>query len=337
MSAPKRIPEALNNYEQLALLKQPNPRAPTGIRNLCIISLMLKLGLRVSEVINLKNGDINWEDGKVHIGESGAASERTLWLEEPELYLLKKWNLLKPKDTNYFFSTLDGNRLKDRYIREMVKRLALKAGITKDVHPHLLRYTFAVELIKETGDINLLQESLGHRDLTATNAYVKNMFEESRKLHMSDITNRRSGTPVYVERQQHIPLAENIVEQGGHDNLQYKRPDAPKKAVSGAISSNLSSEQDQNGKASGDKINDKKESRGLNNTGKANTRTLAQEPGLISEPRIDMVNNDTTKNISIKIPAIKCSNCNYILRFKTDCPKCGVKFTAIIEHWRRNV
>ncbi len=336
MSAPKRIPEALNNYEQLALLKQPNPRAPTGIRNLCIISLMLKLGLRVNEVINLKNRDINWEDGIVHIGESGAASERTLWLEEPELYLLKKWNRLKPKDSNYFFSTLDGNRLKDRYIREMVKRLALKAGITKDVHPHLLRYTFAVELIKETGDINLLQESLGHRDLTATHAYVKNMLEKSRKLYMSDITIKRSGTPVYVERQQHIPLEESIVEQDGHDNMQYRRSDAPKKAFSGAISSNFYSDPDQSGKVSVDKIIDKKESRDLKNTGKDNTRTLAQEPGLVSEPKVDMVNNDT-KDISIKIPAIKCSNCNYILRFKTDCPKCGVRFTAIIEHWRRNI
>ncbi len=333
----KRIPEALNNYEQLSLLKQPNPRAPTGIRNLCIISLMLKLGLRVNEIINLKSDDINWEDGQIHIEESGAASERTLWLQEPELFLLRKWNRIKPKEPGYFFSTLDGNRLKDRYIREMVKRLARKAGITKDVHPHLLRYTFAVDLIKETGDINLLQESLGHRDLAATHAYAKNIFESSRRLYMSDFASRRSGTPVFIEHQQHIPLKENKIENHVRDNIHYKRSEAYQKNESGITNSSFSSDPDNNRCSYEGRTKDRKESQDLINTDKDdNTRALVKESKPVSEPKIKIESSETSGK-SIKIPAIKCSSCNYILRFKTDCPKCGAKFNAIIEHWRRNI
>jgi integrase/recombinase XerD len=201
MRAQKRLPSYLNSYEQFALLKQPNPKAPTGLRNLCLLSLMLKLGLRVSEVINLKDEDIDWENGTIHITESGAARERTLWIEKAELDLLRKWHRLKPERSSYYFSTLDGSKLKDRYIREMVKRLARKAGIDKDVYPHLLRYTFAVDFMRENKDIHLLQEALGHRDLTATQAYTKSTFNENINPYITNIPARRSGTPVPEEKQ----------------------------------------------------------------------------------------------------------------------------------------
>ena len=96
MSKNKRIPEPLNSYEQLSLLRQPNPRAPTGLRNLCIISLMLKTGMRVSEVINLRCSDLDWEKGRISIRESGAARERTLLLDQADLMLLKNWLDIRP-------------------------------------------------------------------------------------------------------------------------------------------------------------------------------------------------------------------------------------------------
>jgi len=109
---------------------------------------MLKAGLRVSEVINLLDSDLDWEAGKILVNESGAASGRTLWLEKADLDLLKKWLDVKPAGKAYLFTTLNGNQLQDRYLREMVKRMARKAGIDKDVYPHLLRYTFAVNLMQ---------------------------------------------------------------------------------------------------------------------------------------------------------------------------------------------
>lgn len=291
MRAQKRLPSYLHSYEQFALLKQPNPKAPTGLRNLCLLSLMLKLGLRVSEVINLKDEDIDWENGKIHISESGAARERTLWIEKAELDLLKKWHRLKPERSSYYFSTLDGSKLKDRYIREMVKRLARKAGIDKDVYPHLLRYTFAVDFMRENKDIHLLQEALGHRDLTATQAYTKSTFDENKDPYITNIPIRRSGTPVPEEKQISFTFVNRTITD----------PAVRKDSAESNIS-----------------------------------LTTRQSKHPETEERFNInVEAEKDERENIRIPAIKCSQCNYILHYQGNCPKCGTSFAAILRHWGR--
>jgi integrase/recombinase XerD len=293
MRAQKRLPSYLNSYEQFALLKQPNPKAPTGLRNLCLLSLMLKLGLRVSEVINLKYEDIDWENGKIHISESGAARERTLWIDKAELDLLKKWHRLKPESSTYFFSTLDGSKLKDRYIREMVKRLARKAGVDKDVYPHLLRYTFAVDFMRENKDIHLLQEALGHRDLTATQAYTRSSFDENKDPYITNILVRRSGTPVPEEKQ----ISFSFVNRTSPDPAVREH----------SAKSNIS----------------------------LNTKH-SQHPETDERFNINInVEAEKDEMEKIRIPAIKCSRCNYILHYQGNCPKCGTSFAEILRHWGR--
>lgn len=178
MQTRKRKQQVLSKSEQLSLLKQPNPRAPTGLRNLCLISLMLKTGIKATEVINLRERDIDWENGRLLIQESGGARERYLVIDEVELNLLKSWYRIKPANSAVFFTTLKGEPLKDRYLREMIKRYGRKAGINKDVYPHLLRMTFALEFLNETRDIDRLQEVLGHRDQTTTHQYIRLYFIE---------------------------------------------------------------------------------------------------------------------------------------------------------------
>ncbi len=321
MSSSRREISILDSYEQMALLKQPNPRAPTGLRNLCIISLMLKLGLRVSETVNLKYSDIDWEEGRVRIAGSGAAKERMLYLDKPELSLLKKWQGQKPTDCDFFFCTLDGSKLQDRYIREMIKRLAKKSGLEKDVYPHLLRYTFAVEFIRETGDLAMLQEALGHRDTATTQNYVKHLFENYNFANNGGKTTRRSGLPArikdYKTEQRQIafvtgnnnissPVPECSVESAGQKSRELKV-----KEVNEAESDNQAKR----------KIDKKPETDNINSF----------------KPRITIDEVTPELNDRIPIPSIKCSNCNYILRYKGDCPKCGISFEKIMEHWRRFV
>jgi integrase len=174
----KREPQILSKSEQLNLLKQPNPRAPTGLRNLCLISLMLKTGIKAAEVINLKDHDIDWDNGRIFIQESGGAKERYLTINDAELSLLKSWRRIKPGPGSIFFTTLKGEPLKDRYLREMIKRYARKAKIGKDVYPHLLRLTFALDFLHEYRDINRLQQVLGHRDQSTTQQYISQYFIE---------------------------------------------------------------------------------------------------------------------------------------------------------------
>ncbi len=336
MRKEKRLPAVLNRYEQYALLKQPNPKAPTGLRNLCMISLMLKAGLRVNEIINLKDEDIDWDNGKLHVRESGAAMERVLWVDEAEVSLLRKWRELKSKHSEHFFSTLDGSRLKDRYIREMVKRLARKAGITKDVYPHLLRYTFAVDLIRETKDMHILQEALGHREASATQIYSKLLFEELKEPCFSDSAVRRSGMPAMENEQKRFTVVEKTVWYNMEDiERAEQEPEKLPKMTEVTRSDRFISYNETDEKNA--EINVSKPENSNHDENVRQNKPEVKEPYKdVQAPRIEIVAEES-ESMRKPIPAIKCSHCNYILRFQGDCPQCGTPFNTIINHWRKNI
>ena len=175
---PRKVPEILNELERGALLARPNRKCPTGLRNHCMMRLMLNLGLRVSEVIHLKVNDIDWTSGRLVVRAGKGNKDRTLWLNEADLELFGHWRGRKAVQAELLFTTLKGAELDTRYIREMVKRLAKKAGIPKDVHPHTLRHTFATDLYRETKNIRLTQKALGHSDLSTTMIYTHVIDDE---------------------------------------------------------------------------------------------------------------------------------------------------------------
>jgi integrase/recombinase XerD len=177
---PKRLPTVLTEEEQAALLGAPNPNKRIGLRNLCLVRLMLNVGLRSAEVLKLKVRDIDWQSGKVMVIEGKGKKDRALWIGAEDLDLLKKWRQHKAQlpESEFLFTTLDGKRLKDRYLRCMVKRLALQAGIDKDVHPHMLRHTFATDLFRQTKNLRLIQKALGHAQLTSTQIYTHIVDDE---------------------------------------------------------------------------------------------------------------------------------------------------------------
>ncbi len=79
-----RLPDILTEEEREGLLRQPNPRTPTGLRNLCMIRLMLNAGLRSSEVLNLIVGDINWITGTFKVREGKGKKDRVLYVGEDD-------------------------------------------------------------------------------------------------------------------------------------------------------------------------------------------------------------------------------------------------------------
>ncbi|MGI5876134.1 MAG: tyrosine-type recombinase/integrase, partial [Dethiobacteria bacterium] len=171
----RKLPDILTVEEQKDLLAQPNPKAPTGLRNLCLMRLMLNAGLRLSEIINLKPGDLDLANSRLIVKNNN--KERVLLLGEEDRDLLNQWMEIRPKG-EYVFSTLKGNMLDSRYIREMVKRLAKKANIKKNIFPHTLRHTFAADLYRKTRNIRMVQEALGHADLSTTMIYTYIIDEE---------------------------------------------------------------------------------------------------------------------------------------------------------------
>lgn len=174
----RRLPDVLTEEDRVALLKQPNPRAPTGFRNLCMLRLMLNVGLRSSELLNLKVRDIDWISGKLTVRMGKGNKDRTLWLNQEDLELLQAWRDRRPKQSDLLFTTLRGDKVSDRYLRTMVKRIAGKAGIEKDVHPHLLRHSFATDLYRKTKNIRMTQKALGHADLSTTMIYTHIVDDE---------------------------------------------------------------------------------------------------------------------------------------------------------------
>jgi len=174
----QRIPEVLTKEEIAALLAQPNPRYPTGLRNLCLMKVMLDAGLRASELLKLSTHDIDWRSGKLKVVEGKGRKDRVLWINEDCLLLLRRWREVKPDSTTTLFTTLNGKPLIDRYLRAMVKRYSQKAAIAKDVHPHMLRHTFATDLYSQTKNIRMVQKALGHSDLSTTMIYTHVVDDE---------------------------------------------------------------------------------------------------------------------------------------------------------------
>lgn len=167
----RRIPDTLNGNEGIQLLKQPNLKAPTGLRDATMMRLMLNAGLRSSEVLSLKTSDIDWISGKVLIKEGKGKKDRVVWVNESDLDYMRRWKEIKP-ESKYLFTTLKGTKIIDRYLRAMVKRRGVRAGIRKNIYPHLLRHSFATDLLRETKNIRLVQKALGHANISTTMIYT---------------------------------------------------------------------------------------------------------------------------------------------------------------------
>lgn len=178
----RKIPEVLTAEEQAALLRQPNPRYPTGERNRLMLSLMLNTGLRLSEATGLQWRDLDLNTGRLMVRQGKGAKDRTLWVGESDLRLLRHWRDRQAREisgaSSHLFTTLQGRPVSSRYVQEMVKRLAEKAGIEKDVHPHTLRHSFATDIFRQTTNIRLTQKALGHSSLATTQLYTHIVDEE---------------------------------------------------------------------------------------------------------------------------------------------------------------
>ncbi|MEI6171154.1 MAG: tyrosine-type recombinase/integrase [bacterium] len=177
-----KIPEVLTATEQAALLAQPNPRYPTGQRNQTMLRIMLDTGLRVSEATALRWRDIDFTTGQLMVRQGKGAKDRTLWIGDEDLATLQSWRERQARDVagdhEHVFTTLEGGPVSPRYVGAMVKRYAAKAGITKNIHPHTLRHSFATDLYRQTKDLLTTAKALGHASVAATQVYTHIVDED---------------------------------------------------------------------------------------------------------------------------------------------------------------
>ena len=172
----RTIPKTISKEQAQAILAQPNPDCPTGLRSRVILEVMYRAGVRVSEVCNLGIGDIRWESAEIEIRHGKGGGERVVPVASDTASWLARWEHERPKKPGrggYFFCSLKGNKLTTRYIRQMVDRCAEKAGIDRyTVSPHTFRHTYATEKLDDGFTVREVQELLGHSNIHTTSIYL---------------------------------------------------------------------------------------------------------------------------------------------------------------------
>ncbi len=172
MSRRKTLPKILSPEEQARFLAEFNTRYPSPHRNLCMVRLMLEAGLRVGEVVALKPEHLDMTTCRLVVREGKGAKDRVLWISDDLRDLIGSWLERRP-DSPWLFPTRHGTPVKTRYLREVVKRSAGRAGVAEweRVSPHNLRHTMATDLLRETGNLELVRRALGHADVSTTQRY----------------------------------------------------------------------------------------------------------------------------------------------------------------------
>ncbi|QGG49365.1 tyrosine-type recombinase/integrase [Heliorestis convoluta] len=166
----RRLPTIVTKEEVRKLISVINCRCMTGKRNLGLILLMYRSGLRVSEAVGLRTSQIQWAEGQIRIVGKGD-KERVVPLDYPTIVALRDWKEVKPKGSKTFLCTLEGNPVNPRYVNAMLERYCKRAGI-KRVHAHMLRHTCATELLNDDFNIREVQDILGHADIRTTQIYT---------------------------------------------------------------------------------------------------------------------------------------------------------------------
>lgn len=170
----KKLPRFFYYNELEQLLDVPNLSNPLGQRDRVILEILYASGVRVSELINIKIVDINYEEIKVF---GKGSKERIVRIgdyarEALDLYLNDGYKKLNKHNSNYLFLNDNGNKLTTRGIRYILDNIIRKTSINKKISPHMLRHTFATHLLNEGCDILSVQELLGHENLSTTAIYT---------------------------------------------------------------------------------------------------------------------------------------------------------------------
>jgi site-specific recombinase XerD len=157
--------ELLTHDEARALIRSASNRAPTGIRNRALIATMYRAGLRPGEALALRVADVDTEDGIVRVPARKGGVGRVTGLDTQTVELIQRWRARRERlglsEDGQLFCTLAGDELKAAYVRELLPRLARRAGIAKRVHPLGLRYACAAEMSAEGMSTALIEAHLG--------------------------------------------------------------------------------------------------------------------------------------------------------------------------------
>jgi integrase/recombinase XerD len=184
----RSLPKSLTEEEVEALLAAPEVEQPLGHRDRTMLEVLYATGLRVSELVNLRAGQVNMNQGVLRIVGKGDR-ERLIPLGEEAVQWLQRFidgprlEILLERQTDFLFPTRRGDRMTRQAFWHIIKRYAQKAGVAKALSPHTLRHAFATHLLNHGADLRVVQMLLGHSDLSTTQIYTHVARERMKDLH----------------------------------------------------------------------------------------------------------------------------------------------------------
>jgi integrase/recombinase XerD len=184
----RRLPHSLSEADVEALLAAPDVGSPLGLRDRTMLELLYATGLRVSELVGIRVGDINLGQGVVRIVGKGD-KERLVPVGEVALEWLARYfdggraSILHGQLTEAVFPTARGAAMTRQSFWQIIKKQGLRAGIKAELSPHTLRHAFATHLLNHGADLRVVQMLLGHADISTTQIYTHLAKERLKALH----------------------------------------------------------------------------------------------------------------------------------------------------------
>ncbi len=189
MQVPRNLPDVMSLSEVESLLEQPDTATPIGVRDRTMMEVMYAAGLRVSELIRLKDGHIDYKAGFMRVAGKGSR-ERLAPLGSEALEWLERYReesrpvLMKHRLSPFLFPGRGaGKPMTRQAFWQKVKKYALQAGLRGKITPHTFRHSFATHLLEGGADLRSVQILLGHSSISTTQIYTHISREHLREIH----------------------------------------------------------------------------------------------------------------------------------------------------------
>jgi len=178
----RRLPSVLSVEEVGRLLEQPDPGTRRGLRDRAMLELLYATGLRVSELVELKRGDINLDLGVVRCVGKGS-KERIVPVGRPAVEAVRSYLDSRRDAAPCLFLGNKGRPITRVAVWRIVRRYARAAGMRTPISPHALRHSFATHMLEGGADLRAIQELLGHANIVTTQIYTHVSVDHLREVH----------------------------------------------------------------------------------------------------------------------------------------------------------
>mgnify|MGYP000086142511 FL=1 len=181
------LPKFLKDEEANKIFEVCKYDTPINQRNSVIIELLYATGIRVSELVNIKISDIDINERTIKVVGKGSKERMVIFNNHTkkaiEIYLNDGYHEFNKLSSGYLILNKDGNKLSERYIRNIINKLVTKAGLDIKISPHTFRHTFATDMLEDGSDLMTVKELLGHESLNTTSIYTHVTNEQIRKVY----------------------------------------------------------------------------------------------------------------------------------------------------------